>query len=86
MVHNSLTFKWWLVEFLPHSYYDWQSRKVRWRVPMGARRFIAEGPVLHATVDQKLRLDSRYKPANLPEQYSTEPRNSCTFDKSSGTG
>jgi len=83
MVHNSLTFAWWLIELLPHSYYDWQSKKVRWRIPLGARRFIADGSVLHATVEEKIKLDSRYKAPNLPKQYSTEPRTGCSLTKSS---
>lgn len=77
--HNSLTLWWWLLEFLPHSYYDPTSKKAKWRIPLGARRYIPDGSVLHATVKEKVRVDSNYKPSNLPANCGEEPRNSCTF-------
>ncbi len=55
ILHNSLTFWWWLIEFLPHSYFDSATKKVKWRIPLGARRFIPQDSVLHSTVQQKLR-------------------------------
>lgn len=77
--HESLTGAWWILEFLPHSYYDFAARKVRWRIPLGASRFIPEGSVLHQTVPQKLKEDPAYRPANLPANYTVEPRNVCSF-------
>jgi uncharacterized protein (DUF2235 family) len=80
MVHNSLTFVWWLVEFLPHKYYDFVERRTKWRIPLGARRVIPDGSVLHATVNLKLQLDPKYKPTNLPPApWPEEPRNACQF-------
>jgi uncharacterized protein (DUF2235 family) len=76
---NSLTWKWWLLECLPHSYYDPVLEKVRWRIPCGVRRLVPEGSVLHATVDEKLHVDPSYQPRNLPGQWTTEPKNACTF-------
>jgi uncharacterized protein (DUF2235 family) len=78
-LHNSLTFWWWILEFLPHSYYDSVSKIAKWRIPFGARRLIPEGSVLHATVDEKRQLDSNYRPSNLPTTSKTEPRNACEF-------
>lgn len=78
--HNSLTFRWWLLEFLPHSYYDPTSKKAKWRIPLGARRYIPDGSVLHATVKEKVRVDPNYKPLNLPAHPGEEPRNPCTFE------
>jgi uncharacterized protein (DUF2235 family) len=83
-VHNSLTWSWWLLEVLPHRYYDVASQRVRWRIPLGARRLIPEGSVLHRTVNEKRRLDSGYKPANLPKnglEASTIP---CNFESPHG--
>jgi uncharacterized protein (DUF2235 family) len=77
--HESLNWKWWPVEFLPHSYYDPVLNKVRWRIPLGARRVIPEGSVLHSTVEEKLQIDPNYHPPNLPAKHSTEPRNACVF-------
>jgi hypothetical protein len=78
--HNSLTFWWQLLEFLPHRYYDPTMKKERWRIPLGARRFIPRGgSVLHATVKEKLRDDPTYKPSNLPTDMKEEPWNACAF-------
>ncbi len=75
--HNSLNWKWWIMEFLPHSYYDPVMKKPRWRIPLGARRLIPEGSVLHETVFEKCRTDQSYRPSNLPQQSAVEPRNAC---------
>lgn len=80
-IHNSLTFWWWLLEFLPHSYYDPVAKKPRWRIPLGARRFIPDGSVLHSTVDQKRGLDPSYTPRNLPKNPGQEARKPCSFVK-----
>jgi uncharacterized protein (DUF2235 family) len=77
--HNSLTWAWWILEFFPHSYYDPVLKRAKWRIPFGARRFIPEESVLHVTVDEKLRLDQKYRPPNLPANSKTEPRNACVF-------
>ena len=77
--NNSLTLPWWILEFLPHSYYDPVARKPKWRIPLGARRIIPDGSVLHATVADKLKLDADYRPTNLPKSFSTEPWNACDF-------
>jgi uncharacterized protein (DUF2235 family) len=34
-IHNSLTWKWWILELLPHSYYDSMAKRVKWRIPFG---------------------------------------------------
>jgi len=77
--HNSLTSWWWLLELLPHSYYDFLSKSVKWRIPFGARRSIPDGSVLHATVDEKLRIDRNYRPSNLPKSPCEEPSRACKF-------
>jgi uncharacterized protein (DUF2235 family) len=78
-IHVSLKKLWWILEFLPHSYYDYDTKKKKWRIPFGARRVIPEGSVLHQTVEEKLTLDPTYKPPNLPQTRSIEPRNACQF-------
>jgi len=78
-IHNSLTWLWWILEFLPHSYYDSVTKKAKWHIPLGARRVIPEGSVLHETVPEKLKVDPDYKPPNLPQNSTIEPRNSCRF-------
>jgi uncharacterized protein (DUF2235 family) len=78
-IHNSLTFWWWLLEFFPHAYYDPVAKKPRWRIPLGARRLIPDGSVLHSTVRDKSGLDTSYRPPNLPKNPGQEVRNPCTF-------
>ena len=68
-LHNSLTAAWWPVEFLPHTHYDKQAREIKWRIPLGARRFIPvdKSIVMHESVQQRLDAGVNYKPINLPE-------------------
>jgi hypothetical protein len=42
------------------------------RFNLGRRRFIAEGAHVHECVVERMRLDSRYRPANLPKEYVVE--------------
>jgi hypothetical protein len=77
--NNSLTKAWWILEFLPHSYYDPVAKKKKWRIPLGTRRTIPEGSVFHSTVEEKLRVDPDYRPSNLPQQRGLEPRLQCDF-------
>lgn len=78
-IHNSLTLPWWVLEYLPHSYFDLKLKKAKWRIPFGASRPIPEGSVLHESVKEKLKLDASYRPSNLPTQYSEEPTRPCSF-------
>ncbi|MGC2791649.1 MAG: hypothetical protein WA899_06495, partial [Candidatus Sulfotelmatobacter sp.] len=70
---------WWILELLPHSYYDPVAKKEKWRIPLGARRVIPENSVLHQTAIEKLKVDPAYRPPNLPKSSSIEPRNACRF-------
>jgi hypothetical protein len=76
-LHNSLTAAWWPVEFFPHQYYDKQAKAKKWRIPLGARRFIPvdKSIVMHESVQQRLDAGVDYKPSNLPagrlEEYFT---------------
>jgi uncharacterized protein (DUF2235 family) len=78
-IHKSLTWKWWILEFLPHRYYDFVEKKAKWRIPLGAPRTIPDDSVLHQTVEEKLKIDPEYKPPNLPKNWTIEPRNACRF-------
>jgi uncharacterized protein (DUF2235 family) len=80
ILHNSLTPVWWLLELLPHSYWDLAEKRKRWRIPFGASRFIPDASVLHASVREKLAVDPSYRPKNLPQNPAPdEPTNSCRF-------
>ena len=71
-INKSLKGAWWILELFPHSYYDPVAKKVKWRIPLGARRVIPEGSVLHQTVEEKLKVDPDYDPPNLPKTWSIE--------------
>ena len=62
-------FWWWLLEFLPHSYYDSVAKKKSWRIPLGARRSIPPDSAFHSTVHEKIERDVLYKPTNLPPDW-----------------
>src|SRR5215470_5044633 len=70
-IHPSLTLVWWPVEFLPKRYVDMgvTPPQVRWRIPLGRRRCMAEGSVLHRSVQERMRLTG-YRPSNLPKSYT----------------
>lgn len=72
-INNSLTAAWWVVEFLPHSYYDPVTRRVKWSIPLGKRRIIPEDSVLHESAMKKLSEDPTYRPPNLPKDREVEP-------------
>jgi len=71
-LHNSLKW-WWPLELLPHRSYDWEKKKQRWSIPLGRRRYIPEGSIIHQTVEERHR-KALYRPPNLPENYTIEPR------------
>src|SRR5947207_11830570 len=70
-IHPSLTLIRWLLEILPKRYMDMSCTppQVRWRMPLGSRRWIAEGSVLHRSVEERMK-NSAYHPANLPKSYT----------------
>ena len=80
-IHESLTGAWWPAEFLPHKHFNKLTRKVEWRIPLGARRLIPldKSIVMHESVQQRLDAGVGYAPPNLPsgklaDHFSIEPR------------
>jgi len=74
MVHNSLRGLWWMLELLPHTYYDKLTERRQWRFPLGSRRTITEYSRVHKSVEEKMASSQGYCPPNLPGSYFTEPR------------
>jgi uncharacterized protein (DUF2235 family) len=84
-LHKSLHGFWWLGEVWPKMCY----REVAgprhaatvWRrgitLNLGRARLIPEGAHIHESVFQRMNEVPNYKPRNLPQQYVTEPENSC---------
>lgn len=66
IVHQSLHGPWWLLEFLPHRYYDDNEGKKRWRIPLGRPRKLPIGSLLHPSVFKRLTdRTCNYRPKNL---------------------
>ena len=66
-VHQSLTWKWWVLEFLPHIFYDKDYGEEHYRIPLGARRKLPKGALIHHSVKDRMNHPhhSAYRPANL---------------------
>ena len=84
-LHQSLRGVWWLGEVWPKLFYrpvpvadqvnpEWK-RGIR--VNLGRARLIPEGAHIHQSVFDRMNAVPNYKPRNLPQQYVTEPENSC---------
>ncbi len=67
-LHVSLTRWWWLLEVLPHRYYDKDDGTEQRRVPFGSRRELPCGSLVHYSVYERLYDPmSTYRPRNLPK-------------------
>jgi hypothetical protein len=73
MLHRSLNLWWWLLELWPKQYQskeDGQWAK-KWKIPLGRRRSIPDGSMIHTSVEQRIHSMSDYKPRNLPVNYTS---------------
>ena len=61
-IHESLTWKWWIPEFLPKPHFDWKSRSTRRRMNLFRRRTIPAGAVVHESVTMRIASDPSYRP------------------------
>jgi uncharacterized protein (DUF2235 family) len=74
ILHNSLSGPWLLLEALPHRYYDKTCHPPeKWRLPLGRRRQMLPGAVVHDSVRQKIALGTGYNPPNVPAVTEQEP-------------
>ena len=73
--HKSLTWKWWLLEILPHRYYDKDDRAERRRIPLGIRlRQLPPGSLVHESVARLMDAQgSTYKPGNVSRTELVQP-------------
>src|SRR5262249_27754016 len=81
LMHNSLTFRWWLGEFWP----KWTQRRVsdageeparfkgRPRLNLFRRRSIGNTAWIHQSVLDRIAADPSYNPSNLPKSPNVEP-------------
>lgn len=73
-LHPSLRGLWWVPEFIPKMYYDPRDGyRKKLMIPLGRRRWISEGSILHDSVLKRMRdTEMRYQPPNIPRQYHVE--------------
>jgi uncharacterized protein (DUF2235 family) len=65
-IHQSLKGPWWILEFLPHLYYDKDYATELYRVPLGVRRQLPPGALVHHSVKDRIDDKSaRYRPGNV---------------------
>jgi uncharacterized protein (DUF2235 family) len=83
-LHNSLTPPWWLGEFWPKSTHvrvkgDGQNEQEKpqyrttIRLNLFHRRVIPEWSCIHTSVVERMKLVPKYKPSNLPKDFTVEP-------------
>lgn len=65
-LHVSLSGWWWLLECLPHRYYDKDDAQEQRRITFGNRRTLPCGALVHHSVYERMHVtDSTYNPRNL---------------------
>jgi hypothetical protein len=84
-LHKSLHGVWWLGEFWPKCFFypvpvPGQAAP-KWKrgitINLGRARLIPNGVHIHQSVFDRMRELPNYRPKNLPQQYVTEPENTC---------
>ena len=69
-LHNSMTFGWRLLEYIPKSvkFRDWPKRPsfLGYYLPLCEPRMIEDGSRVHASVYERIAAEPNYKPPNLP--------------------
>lgn len=63
-LHHSLKGVWWLLELLPHRYYDKDDEQENWRTPLGLARRMCKGELVHRSVVDGMEKHG-YKPKNV---------------------
>jgi hypothetical protein len=66
-IHNSMK-GWWWAELPPRRYTSLKTaeRRRKWKIPLGRRRFIADGALIHQSVFERMARVPGYQPRNLP--------------------
>src|SRR5262249_19727820 len=72
--HESLKGLWWIAELLPKRIHDPANNwAIRWIIPLGRHRFVAEKANIHRSVLERRKLVPSYNPPNLPANYVVIP-------------
>jgi len=69
-LHKSLIGWWWILEFFPRKHLDMRLTppKWKWKLPLASPRYIADGSVIHQSVEDRISGDPKYRPVNLPKK------------------
>ncbi len=67
MLHDSLRW-WWWAEFIPRRRYDFDTKTKRWILPLGHRRTLRPGALVHESVFARRAAVPGYRPKNLGDQ------------------
>ena len=82
-IHRSLSGAWLLAELLPQRYYDKLRNIELFRVPLGNRRFIPAGSIIHPSawdlLNRKYPAEPIYQPSNLLKAH-LQPGAAVPFD------
>ena len=72
-LNKSLTWKWWILQFLPQQYYDKDDAQIDLRVPFWKPRELPERSLIHYTAVQRIdglaTGEPPYKPRNLVRKW-----------------
>jgi uncharacterized protein (DUF2235 family) len=72
--HESLKGLWWILEYIPKPYRDPEANyEKRWMIHAGRHRYVAPGAKIHASVFERMKLVSSYKPPNIPADHQCVP-------------
>ena len=75
-LHVSLTWAWWLIEFLPTQRYSFADHQKHWRLSLGSPRGVLRDAAqpfvyLHESVITRIKAGIDYRPKNLPLEETT---------------
>jgi uncharacterized protein (DUF2235 family) len=68
-IHNSLTRRWWPVEYIPKRVWQPATRTWRLKLPRGRPRVIEDGAILHQSALKRIQLTHGYRPENLSADF-----------------
>jgi uncharacterized protein (DUF2235 family) len=85
-LHDSMTVGWQLLELFPKrvKWREWpEGRSVAgWYLPKAEPRLIAQGARIHWSVIARKKVDTRYRPPNLPMEFSIEGTDDTNLNSS----
>jgi uncharacterized protein (DUF2235 family) len=74
MIHNSLTPAWWIAEFIPKPHWDMRKDPPtkEYRINFWRRRVITQGSLIHSTVLERMKMETKKYHPKLPDKFVVE--------------